>query len=167
MTYRGRGSSDTRREAFLRSGPEMVDFLERQGMRFEYADGWSDYYDDLPGGQPRGRSLVAEVFDVNELGEWKSRAVDVSGHRAAAGLRGLSRRCSWSRRRWRARRWRCASVWRLLKNKLLGRDVRGGGAAIQGRMLQIALREKLPISDRDGRCATSSSRTAASSASSR
>ena len=35
--------------------------------------------------------------------------------------------------------------WNMLKNKLFGRDVRGGGAAIQGRMLQIALREKLPI----------------------
>ena len=36
-------------------------------------------------------------------------------------------------------------VWNMLKNKLFGRDVRGGGAAIQGRMLQMALREKLPI----------------------
>ena len=68
VTYKGRCSSDERRRAFLQSGPEMVEFLERQGMKFKYADGWSDYYDDLPGGQPRGRSLVAELFDVNELG---------------------------------------------------------------------------------------------------
>jgi 3-oxosteroid 1-dehydrogenase len=72
VTYRGRCSSPARREAFLRSGPEMVEFLEKKGMAFKYADGWSDYYDDLPGGQPRGRSLVAQLFNINELGEWKS-----------------------------------------------------------------------------------------------
>ena len=43
-----------RREAYLRTGPEMVGFLERHGMAFQYADGWPDYYDERPGGQPRG-----------------------------------------------------------------------------------------------------------------
>ena len=56
VTYRGPASSDARREAYLRTGPEMVEFLERHGMAFQYADGWPDYYDERPGGQPRGRS---------------------------------------------------------------------------------------------------------------
>ena len=43
------------------------------GMKFVYADGWSDYYDDLPGGEPRGRSLIAELFDTRELGDWEPR----------------------------------------------------------------------------------------------
>ena len=64
VMYHGPGSSPARRDAFLRTGPEMVDFLERHGMAFEYADGWSDYYDDQPGGQPRGRSLVANALGV-------------------------------------------------------------------------------------------------------
>ncbi len=33
----------------------------------------------------------------------------------------------------------------MLKAKLTGRRLAGAGAAIQGRMLQIALREQLPI----------------------
>src|ERR1700719_2116215 len=73
VTYHGPGSSDARREAYLRTGPEMLEFLERQGMQFKYADGWSDYYDERPGGQARGRSVVARLFDINQLGEWKSR----------------------------------------------------------------------------------------------
>ena len=73
VTYEGPGTSPERRDAFIRNGPKMVDFLERQGMKFVYADGWSDYYDELPGGEPRGRSLLAELFDTRELGEWESR----------------------------------------------------------------------------------------------
>ncbi|MFP3527276.1 hypothetical protein SB912_32770, partial [Pantoea sp. SIMBA_072] len=73
VTYEGPSTSVPRREAFLRTGPVIVDFLERKGMAFEYADGWSDYYDDRPGAEPRGRSLVAKLFDVKELGEWEGR----------------------------------------------------------------------------------------------
>ena len=73
VTYQGPGTSPARRDAFLRNGPKMVEFLEDQGMKFVYADGWSDYYDELPGGEPRGRSLLAELFDTRELGEWESK----------------------------------------------------------------------------------------------
>jgi 3-oxosteroid 1-dehydrogenase len=144
VTYWGKGSNEARREAFLRSGPEMVTFLESQGMKFKYADGWSDYYDDLPGGQPRGRSLVAELFDVNQLGEWKSRLSMYPGTALPLGSEDfptlfLAKKTS------AGKKMALRLVGRLIKNKLLGRDVRGGGAAIQGRMLQMALREQLPI----------------------
>jgi len=52
VTYRGPASSEQRREMFLKVGPELVEFLERAGMQFKYADGWPDYYDTLPGGEP-------------------------------------------------------------------------------------------------------------------
>ena len=122
----------------------MVDFLERQGMRFAHADGWSDYYDERPGGQPRGRSLVAEVFDVNELGEWKSRLAMYPGIALPLGSEDFPT-LFLAKKTTAGKKMAMRLVWRMLKNKLLGRDVRGGGAAIQGRMLQIALREKLPI----------------------
>ncbi len=144
VTYRGKCSSDERRRAFLTSGPEMVEFLERQGMQFKYADGWSDYYDDLPGGQPRGRSLVAQLFDVNELGEWKAKLSMYPGMALPMGSEDFPT-LFMAKKTSAGKKMGLTLVWRLLKNKLLGRDVRGGGAAIQGRMLQIALREQLPI----------------------
>ena len=144
VLYHGRGSSAARREAFLRTGPEMVDFLERQGMHFVHADGWSDYYDERPGGQPRGRSLVAEVFDVNELGEWKSRLSMYPGVALPLGSEDFPT-LFLAKKTMAGKKMAMRLVWRMLKNKLFGRDVRGGGAAIQGRMLQIALREKLPM----------------------
>ena len=144
VTYHGPGSSAARRAAFIDAGPQMVEFLEHAGMKFKYADGWSDYYDDRPGGEPRGRSLVAEVFDLNELQDWKERLSTYPGAALPLGTEDypvlfLAKRTA------AGKRMAAKLIWRLLSGKILGKDVRGGGAAIQGRMLQIALRERLPI----------------------
>jgi len=144
VTYHGPGSSPQRREAVLDTAPEMVTFLERSGMKFKYADGWPDYYDDRPGGESRGRSLVAEIFDINELGEWKGRLSVYPGAALPLGSEDFPT-LFLAKRTGAGKRMAAKLIWRLLTGKLLGRDVRGGGAAIQGRMLQIALREALPI----------------------
>jgi 3-oxosteroid 1-dehydrogenase len=144
VTYHGPASSDARREAYLRTGPEMLKFLEDQGMQFKYADGWPDYYDDKPGGQPRGRSVVAPLFDINQLGEWKSKLSMYPGVHLPMGSEEfptlfLAKRTTAGKLKG------LALMSRIIKAKLLGRDMRANGAAIQGRMLQIALRERLPI----------------------
>lgn len=144
VTYHGPGSSDARREAFLNNGPEMVEFLERAGMQFKYADGWSDYYDTLPGGEPRGRSLVAPLFDINELGEWKSRLSMYPGRHMPMGSEEYPT-LFLAKRTWAGKRMALRLAARMLYAKLTGKDLRANGAAIQGRMLQIALREQLPI----------------------
>jgi len=144
VTYQGPGSSHARREAFLQHGPRMIEFLEAQGMKLVYADGWSDYYDERDGGKARGRSLLAENFNINELGPWaerlsmyKGRTLPMSSYefptlflvkRTLAGKEMAAKLAA-----------------RITKDKLLGRRTRASGAAIQGRMLQIALREQLPI----------------------
>jgi 3-oxosteroid 1-dehydrogenase len=140
----GPGSSPARREAFLRTGPEMVGFLERKGMIFERPEGWSDYYDDLPGGEPRSRSLIPRLFDVNELGDWKGR---LSMYPAPVPPLGYDEFTPLflAKTNWAGKKVAMKMVWRMLTQKLTGKDYRGGGAAIQGRMLQIALREKLDI----------------------
>ncbi len=43
-------TSSARRDTFLRVGPALVAFLRDRGMRFFRPEGWSDYYDELPGG---------------------------------------------------------------------------------------------------------------------
>lgn len=144
VTYRGRGSSDGRRRAFLEAGPEMVEFLEGQGMKFKYADGWPDYYDDRPGGEPRGRSLVAEPFDLNELGEWKSRLSTYPGMAFPLGSEYFAS-LFLAKTTWAGKRTALKLAWHIIKSKVLGRDMRGSGAAIQGRMLQMSLRAQVPI----------------------
>jgi 3-oxosteroid 1-dehydrogenase len=142
--YQGPGSSPARRESFLRTGPKMVEFLEQQGMKFVYADGWSDYYDTLPGGEPRGRSLVAELFNIKELGDWAPRlsrykgiSMPVTSHEYPTLFL--------MKRNWAGKKKAMAVGMRLLYQKLSGKELVANGAAIQGRMLQMALREQLPL----------------------
>jgi 3-oxosteroid 1-dehydrogenase len=144
VTYYGPGSSPARREAFLNTGPTMIEFLERQGMKFKYADGWSDYYDDRPGGQPRGRSLVPELFDINALGEWKDRLSMYRGMHLPMGSEEYPT-LFLAKRNFAGKLMGMRLAWRMLKQKLTGTDIRANGAALQGRMLQLALREQLSI----------------------
>jgi 3-oxosteroid 1-dehydrogenase len=140
----GPGSSPARREAFLRQGPPMVTFLEAQGMKFEYPDGYSDYYDELPGGEPRGRGLVAPLFDITQLGNWQSRlsrnkALDIPiGVHEVPDLLLL-------KRTWKGKLMALRLALRLFYQKLSGKKFVGWGAAVQGRMLQLALRAGISI----------------------
>ena len=144
VTYDGPGTTPARRDAFLRHGPRMIEFLERAGMKFIYADGWSDYYDDLPGGEPRGRSLIAELFDTRELGDWEPRLSRYKGFAMPVPADQFTD-LMLVRRTMKGKRRAAALAWRLLKGKLTGSRLAGAGAAIQGRMLQIALREEIPV----------------------
>jgi succinate dehydrogenase/fumarate reductase flavoprotein subunit len=62
-------------ETFVRTGAEMLDFVEAHSdLQFEIAEGFPDYKPELPGGRPAGgRSLNAKPFDLSRLGEWRDR----------------------------------------------------------------------------------------------
>ncbi|MBJ7338348.1 FAD-dependent oxidoreductase [Mycolicibacterium sp.] len=70
------GAMDTELvETFVRTGPEMLDFVEKHSeLQFEVAAGFPDYKPELPGGRPSGgRSLNARPFDLARLGPWSDR----------------------------------------------------------------------------------------------
>jgi succinate dehydrogenase/fumarate reductase flavoprotein subunit len=62
-------------ETFVRTGAEMLDYVEAHSeLQFEIAEGFPDYKPELPGGRPGGgRSLNARPFDLARLGEWRDR----------------------------------------------------------------------------------------------
>src|SRR3954462_5818528 len=58
-----------RQEAFLRNGPEMISFvMANSPLRFRFMEGYSDYYPELRGGLPTGRSIEPDQFDGKLLG---------------------------------------------------------------------------------------------------
>jgi len=67
------GSTLERRQVYVTESPKMVDFLVEQGIKLRRSPSWPDYYDDRPGGSVPGRTVLADLFDTNELGEWKSK----------------------------------------------------------------------------------------------
>ena len=65
------GTSHEKRMAYITEGRQMMEFLVRQGVKLRRGSHfWPDYYDELPGGCKTSRTVVAEPFDKNELGEW-------------------------------------------------------------------------------------------------
>jgi 3-oxosteroid 1-dehydrogenase len=69
-------SSTARREAYLSSGNEMLEFLEAEGVEFLHCEGYSDYYSGVrgvTGGVARSRSVEATAFDTRRLGRWADR----------------------------------------------------------------------------------------------
>lgn len=140
----GPASSPAKREMFVRHGIEMVRFLESFGMKFMHA-AWPDYYSSKPGGLAEGRSLVSPLFDINELGDWADKLASyagwpplpISSHEGAA--------LSCVKRTWAGKRLALKVACRMLYQFITRKRLRGSGNAMQGRMLQILLRENLPI----------------------
>ncbi len=61
--------SAARQAAFLTHGPAMLSYLMAHSpLRFRWMEGYSDYYPELPGGLPGGRSIEPDQLDGNLLG---------------------------------------------------------------------------------------------------
>lgn len=145
VTHEGPGSSPARREAFLKVGPPMIGFLRAFGMQFFRPEGWADYYDDRPGGEPRSRCLMAPLYDARALGPWAAR---LARSPVGAGLPVHSHELPdlyLARRTLRGKAMALRLAARMLRAKLTGADLVSNGAAIQGRMLEIALREGIEV----------------------
>lgn len=144
----GSGSPSTslaRVNAFLDAIGPMVTFLEEQGISFRHCEGYSDYYDDRPGGKARGRSIETELFDTRRLGPWEGRLRVpeslppipmhvIEGAPLAAGFH--NPRTLWTVAKVAAR---------MATAKLTRKSPRGGGAALQGWMLHAAASADIPI----------------------
>ena len=58
-----------RQQAFLDNGPAMLSFvMANSPLRFRWMEGYSDYYPNLPGGMPNGRSIEPDYLDGRIIG---------------------------------------------------------------------------------------------------
>ena len=69
----GAASSPARREAFLTAGYEMIEFLQRKGVRLVRCPGYADYYPNHKGGNAAGRSVEGVPYDAAALGDWSNK----------------------------------------------------------------------------------------------
>ena len=142
------GSTPERRRTFLTEAPRMVDFLVDQGIKLNRVREWPDYYDDLPGGSVPGRTVVAELFNVHELGAWEQKLqptfIRAPVELLQPSLEEMMELPSMTRS-WRVKLLLVKLVVRGLIAKLTGKHWIAGGGALQGRMLQASLRNGIEI----------------------
>lgn len=133
-----------RRDAYLRGGAEMVRYLSAKGMTFLDAQ-WPDYHDELPGGRASGRSLSAPLFDVDELGEWAPKLARYAMTTDIPICSPETVHLFVARKTWKGKVTGLKIAWRMLVKKLTGKDLRGSGPAMMGRLFQILFRTDVPL----------------------
>lgn len=148
-----------RRDAYIRGGREMVGYLAEKGMAFLDAE-WPDYHDELPGGRRSGRSLSAPLFDVNELGEWAPKLAQYAATTDTPICSPETVHLFVIKKTWKGKAVALKIAWRMLVKLVTGKDLRGSGPAMMGRLFQILfrtgarLRLNTPVTDlivEDGR----------------
>jgi 3-oxosteroid 1-dehydrogenase len=137
------GSTPARRRAYVEQGTQMVDFLVQQGIKLTRISYWPDYYDEKPGGSEQGRTVVAELFNVNELGPWKEKLRPNFLSYMAPLDHVLKLR--FLKQSWEAKRIAVRMVLRTLAAKLTGKRYLTAGGALQGRMLQAAIKANVNL----------------------
>jgi 3-oxosteroid 1-dehydrogenase len=55
---------------YIDQAPQMIEYLREQvGVRYYAVEGYPDYYQDLPGAAPGGRTMFAEPVDAGVMGD--------------------------------------------------------------------------------------------------
>lgn len=139
------GASRARRAAYLTEAPRMLEFLGSRGVKLTRVREWPDYYDERPGGSVPGRTVVAELFNANELGAWKDKLRPSFVHLPVPASLEEMLELPALKRSWAVKMLLLKLVLRGAAAKLTGKRWVAGGAALQGRMLQAALRDGVEI----------------------
>ena len=137
------GSTRERRHAYLTQAPRMIEFLLREGIKLTRVGTWPDYYDDRPGGSKRGRTVVAELFDSNELGPWREKLQP--GFLTIRATLDEAMTLRTFKQSWSGKRLMLKVGLSTVLAKLRGQHWVSAGAALQGRMLQAALKSGVDI----------------------
>ena len=132
------GSTADRRRAYVEQGTKMVDFLVEQGVELTRVSYWPDYYDEKPGGSEQGRTVVAKLFNANELGPWKAK-LRPNFMTMMATLDDMLK-MQYINKSWESKRIAAKMVLRTIGAKLTGKHYITAGGALQGRMLQAAVK---------------------------
>jgi 3-oxosteroid 1-dehydrogenase len=131
------GATRERRLAFLQEGPKMLEFLESQGVKLRRLPSYPDYY-DAPGHCETSRTVVAELFDQNQLGELKAKLRPNFVPLPAAIDEAMQ--LPWMKKSKAAKKVVGRVMFRALSSRLMGKKLVTGGAALQGWTTQAALK---------------------------
>lgn len=137
------GATRERRQTYVAEATRMIDFLTVQGIRLTRVSYYPDYYTLHPGASEAGRSVVAELFNANELGKWRKKLRP--GLLAVPAMLEEAFELRNFKQSWKGKRIMLRIAARATVAKLTGRHWISAGNALQGRMLQRALAAGIDI----------------------
>ena len=137
------GASKARRQAYVAQAPEMLEFLISQGLKFRRIPEWPDFYSDLPGGSQKGRTVVSQLFDVNQLGAWKAKLRP--GFLPLPANLDEAFQLAWIKRSGEARKTLGKVIFRAIGALLKGKRLVTAGNALQAQLLDAALKAGVEV----------------------
>jgi len=130
------GATRERRIAFVDEAPRMIDFLVDHGIKLRRIPSWPDYY-KAPGESVPGRTVVSELFNLKQLGEWKSKLrpgfLQLPANLDEAMQLGLMKRST------AAKKILARIIGRVILDLVTGKKRTTAGQALQGQMLLAAV----------------------------
>ena len=136
------GANSKRRRTYVEEATQMVDFLVSQGIKLRRIPSWPDYY-KAPGESVPGRTVVAELFDLNQLGEWKAKLRP--GFLPLPANLDEAMQLPLFKRQWAAKKVLFRVIGRAIADKFTGRQRATAGQALQAQMLHAALKAGVEI----------------------
>ncbi len=136
------GATRARRQTYVEQAPRMVDFLVDQGVRLRRVPSWPDYC-DAPGQCEPGRTVVSELFDINQLGDWKQKLRP--GFLPLPAYLEEAMQLPDMKRSWASKKILARIIGRTLSTRLRGKHLATAGQALQGQMLHAALQAGVEI----------------------
>lgn len=130
-------STPARREAFLQAIDPMVAMLEAAGLLFYACRGYSDYYDERPGGHAAGRAIGAAMISARHLGDLAGQLMVLSGWNLPVKTDEFAA-LSLASRTARGKLMAFRVALRAARQKIEGAPLYYRGAALQARMLLAA-----------------------------
>lgn len=131
------GASRERRHAYVEQATKMVDFLTDQGVELRRIPSWPDYY-EMPGHSVPGRTVVSKLFDINKLGEWKTKLRP--GFLPLPANLDEAMQLPLFKRSWTGKKVLARVIGRAILGKIMGKNLVTAGSALQAQMLYFALK---------------------------
>jgi 3-oxosteroid 1-dehydrogenase len=133
-----------RREGFLQAIAPMVAMLESEGLKFYACEGYPDYYDELSGGNARGRAIGARMISGRRLGADRERLQVLPGWNLPIATDEFAA-MSMAARTLKGKFMALRVALRTVRQKLEGAPLLYRGAALQARMLLAVRRQAIDI----------------------
>ncbi len=131
-------------KSYIGTGPSVIEFLEKSGIKLRYIQGYSDYYDTNPGGMASGRALEATMINSRKLGHWAGKINRYQLFAMPVYL-GEFADLSNASRHTKGRITALRLAWRMLLQKLRSADIFAQGAALQAQLLMAVLDRDIPV----------------------
>lgn len=141
--------SDERLTQYVRSAPEMMEFLEKLSPWFEFVwkPGYADYYPELPGGSELGSTINVPAIDLRKLGDEEQNLLQP----LALAPKGIwfapkdLRLFYQVRQNWRGKAVLVKLIWRMVRARVFGDRMAAIGQSLAARMRLALKQQNVPL----------------------